>query len=85
MTRGGGGSKYSWTLKKFQEHSVTYFSRLLPLLILIVQGCAGVHKVEPLPSDLTKDSAGRQLDSWRGLSDEEIEQKVRGFLPAEVE
>lgn len=77
-------SKYSWTLKKFQEHSVTYFSRLLPLLILIVQGCAGVHKVEPLPSDLTKDSAGRQLDSWRGLSDEEIQGRVLRLLPPQV-
>ena len=77
-------SKYSWTLKKFKKHSVTHFSRLLPILILIVQGCASVQQADPLPSDLSRDSAGRQVDVWSALSDEEIQRKVLRLLPPEV-
>lgn len=64
---------------------MTSFSRLLPLFFLIVQGCASVQKAEPLPSDLSKDDAGRQVDSWHGLSDSEIQGRVLRLLPPGVE
>ena len=63
---------------------MTHFSRLLPILILIVQGCASVQQADPLPSDLSRDSAGRQVDVWSALSDEEIQRKVLRLLPPEV-
>lgn len=60
------------------------FCRLLPLFFLIIQGCASIQKAEPLPSDLSKDHAGRIVDSWNGLSDSEIQGRVLRLLPPGV-
>lgn len=71
----------------FQEQnvcSVNLLARLVPLLFVIVQGCASVQKSDRLPSDLSIDNAGRQVDSWDDLSDTEIQTKVLGLLPPGV-
>ena len=57
---------------------------LLPLFFLIIQGCASIQKAEPLPPDLSKDQAGRTVDSWNGLSDSEIQGRVLRLLPPGV-
>ncbi|MCR2746535.1 DUF1615 domain-containing protein [Limnobacter parvus] len=64
---------------------MTLLLRVLPLLVLIVQGCASVQKADPLPSDLSADKSGRTVDSWNNLSDSEIQGRVLRLLPPGVD
>lgn len=64
--------------------SLPRLSCLLPLLFLIVQGCASVQKAEPLPSDLSRDHSGGQIGSWNELSATEIQGRVLRLLPPGV-
>lgn len=58
--------------------------RVLPLLILLFQGCASLEKADPLPSDLSVDNTGRAVGSWQGLSSTEIQNRVLRLLPSGV-
>lgn len=62
-----------------------YFRRyFFPLLLLIVQGCASVQTPVFLPSDLSIDSNGRSIDSWKGLSDTEVQSRLLRLFPSGV-